>query len=456
MTGSAPKVPFLRLISLDALAGQYESFHFLPIDGEVFIGRDPRCHIVLDSVNYASVSRRHAKITPVPNLDAVWQICDLESANGTYVNGQRLWGCRILEEGDHIILSRNGPEFIFGLQPVSAMPEPSVALPPSQTQISRPHPVSGHSSISEHLTLSQLFPIFSADLDLRRKAYLIPGILTVSFVVLMFLAVGNPIFFNMVLASYIAGGAYFFVYQLCGKHKPWWLLASVAALTILLLTSPMLKLFIFIFRTVLPGDVPVQPVGSNFFMLVTQMFFGAGLMEELLKALPVLLMLVLGFKLRSPYRFLIGVWEPLDGILLGTASALGFTLVETLGQYVPELISDIALQAGEDTGQLMGLQLLIPRILGSIAGHMAYSGYLGYFIGLSVLKPSKRWQILGVGYLTASGLHALWNASGMISFLVLAFVGVLSYAFLVAAILKARALSPTRSQNFATRFSKIP
>jgi RsiW-degrading membrane proteinase PrsW (M82 family) len=31
-------------------------------------------------------------------------------------------------------------------------------------------------------------------------------------------------------------------------------------------------------------------------------------------------------------------------------------------------------------------------------------------------------------------------------------VGVLSYAFLMAAILKARALSPTRSQNFATRF----
>jgi RsiW-degrading membrane proteinase PrsW (M82 family) len=31
-------------------------------------------------------------------------------------------------------------------------------------------------------------------------------------------------------------------------------------------------------------------------------------------------------------------------------------------------------------------------------------------------------------------------------------VGVLSYAFLMAAILKARVLSPTRSQNFATRF----
>ena len=69
---------------------------------------------------------------------------------------------------------------------------------------------------------------------------------------------------------------------------------------------------------------------------------------------------------------------------------------------------------------------------------MAYSGYLGYFIGLSALKPRKRWQILGVGYFSASALHALWNASGAASVLLLALVGVLSYAFLVAAILKAR------------------
>jgi RsiW-degrading membrane proteinase PrsW (M82 family) len=59
------------------------------------------------------------------------------------------------------------------------------------------------------------------------------------------------------------------------------------------------------------------------------------------------------------------------------------------------------------------LQLLIPDILGAAAAHMAHSGYLGYFIGLSALKPSKRWPILGVGYFTASALHALSNASGV-------------------------------------------
>jgi RsiW-degrading membrane proteinase PrsW (M82 family) len=126
--------------------------------------------------------------------------------------------------------------------------------------------------------------------------------------------------------------------------------------------------------------------------------------------------------------------------------------LETLGQYVPQITQNVAIQAGDGAGQLAGLQLLIPRILGSVAGHMAYSGYLGYFIGLAVLKPRKSWQILLVGYLTAAGLHALWNATGTINGLLLVIVGVLSYAFLMAAILKARALSPTRENNFATRF----
>jgi RsiW-degrading membrane proteinase PrsW (M82 family) len=80
------------------------------------------------------------------------------------------------------------------------------------------------------------------------------------------------------------------------------------------------------------------------------------------------------------------------------------------------------------------LQLLIPGILGAAAAHMADSAYLGYFIGLSALKPRSRWPILDPGCFSEAALHALWNASGVASILFGALVGVLSYAFLVAAI----------------------
>lgn len=419
---------------------------------ETLIGRDPSCQIVIDSAAYAMVSRRHAAIRPKArspsSFDIVWSICDLGSANGTYINGQPLQGCQQLQPGDRLRLGDRGPEFIFTYQGT-----PPVSLPISPQVQSAP--IYSSPGEEEGVSFTQLFPIISTGRDLTKKAYLVPGILTVVFVVLMFATVGQPetAFFNqMLVATYLAGAAYYFVYQLCGKHKPWWVLLGAASATALILLSPLLQLFIFIFRHILPGRLPTPNEAVGFPQLVVRMFFGAGLMEELLKALPIIVAYWLGRRLGSPWREQIGVWEPLDGILLGTASAVGFTLLETLGQYVPEITRNFSLQSGDGVGQLVGFQLLVPRIIGSVAGHMAYSGYLGYFIGLSVLKPRKRWQILGVGYLTAAGLHALWNVTGLISGLFLAVVGVLSYAFLTAAILKARTLSPTRSQNFATRF----
>jgi RsiW-degrading membrane proteinase PrsW (M82 family) len=460
MTGPAAHPPVLRQVESDETGKRGERLHLLTTP-ETVIGRDPRCQIILDSFFYSGVSRQHAKICRATSSIETWQVCDLNSANGTYVNGQRLQGCKLLKAGDRIVLGLNGPAFVFEPHPISPNSVPLTAAAPSLLSSLAAYSPVGEAKSSD-LTLSQLFPILATGQDLTRKAYLIPGILTVAVVVLMFVAVGNPLVFNLLLAAYLSGLAFYFIYRLCGKHKPWWVLLSSMLMTMVIVGSPVLRLFIIVFRELLPGNIPTAQVMANSDMSIThlisvvvQMFFGAGLMEELLKALPVLLACYVGMRTRSPLREQIGVWEPLDGILLGAASAVGFTLLETLGQYVPAIISDVTLQAGVGTGELVGLQLLISRILGSIAGHMAYSGYLGYFIGLSMLKPSKRWTILGVGYLTAAALHTLWNTGGSINLIVLAVIGVLSYACLTAAILKARMLSPTRSQNFATRFSKL-
>lgn len=454
MTGkNAPLTnAFLRLVSGNGIPSGSESNYVLLKNREVVIGRDPGCQIALDAIKFRMVSRRHAVVRSIsssPDGRASWLICDLSSANGTYLNGQRLEGCQELHSGDRISLAQDGPTFQFESE---INTHSSTVLNSGAAASLTPASKYEAPTQLDSVSFTQLFPIISTGKDLTSKAFLIPGILTVVFVVLMFATVGSPQANQVIVGTYFASAAYYFIYRLCGKHKPWWILVASALTTAVILKSPILDLFIYIFRVVLPGNLPRENQEITLTELLVRMFFGAGLMEELLKALPVLGIFVVSRTLPSPWRERLGVSEPLDGILLGTASAVGFTLLETLGQYVPQITLTVAQQSGADAGQLVGLQLLIPRILGLVAGHMAYSGYLGYFIGLAVLKPSRGLRILIVGYLTAAALHALWNASGAINALLLVFVGVISYAFLMAAILKARALSPNRSQNFATRF----
>lgn len=81
-------------------------------DRETVIGRADTCDISLDPTQYQGVSGKHLEIRPLP----YWQICDLGSTNGTFVNGQRLQGCQSLQSGDRIKLGNNGPEFIFEYQ----------------------------------------------------------------------------------------------------------------------------------------------------------------------------------------------------------------------------------------------------------------------------------------------------------------------------------------------------
>jgi RsiW-degrading membrane proteinase PrsW (M82 family) len=310
-------------------------------------------------------------------------------------------------------------------------------------------------SQNQSLRLSQLLPIIGTQGDLQKKGFIIPGLVTVSVVVGLFATMKNPQHFNFLLALYLLGIAYYFIYQLCGKYKPWWLLLGCIAITCLMLGTPgIFHYFAYPFREIIPGTSPKSKV-SGFIPTFIQMFFAAGMCEELFKALPVFFFQWVGIDLKSPWRERIGVWEPLDGILLATASAVGFTLVETMGEYVPGTIAEVTKQAGEGIGELIGLQLLIPRIMGNVCGHMAYSGYFGYFIGLSALKPSKRWLILAIGYLTASTIHGLWNSVGTFGIPAQALAGILGYTFIIAAILKARQLSPTRSQNWATQYVNV-
>jgi RsiW-degrading membrane proteinase PrsW (M82 family) len=395
--------------------------HFLTPERSTIVGRELTCEIVIDSNRYPTISRRHLEIRPVvtPGNPPQWLACDLGSGNGSFVNQQRLSGCQELRNGDVVQLGDGNLQFIFELQVIPSIPPISPPVPPQSS-----------------LQLSQLLPVFSSEQSILKIPYLVPGIFTVFLVIGLFITSSIPGLFNFLLGTYLGVAGFYVVYLIAGKKKPWWIFIVSAIITIVLLVSPLLNIFIFFFRKILPGDIE----SNNFFISLMSYFFGAGLLEELFKAIPIFIFMGIGRLLPTPWREKIGVWEPLDGILIGAASAVGFTLLETLAQYVPQVVS----AAGAANGELRGLQLLLPRIIGQVAGHVAYSGYFGYFIGLSVLKPRQWFLILTIGYLTSSILHAFWNAAGTISILVNIVAGILGYTFLLAAISKARRLSPNK------------
>lgn len=399
-------------------------------------GRQPDSEIRLPH-HYDMVSRYHAIVEQTTD-EIAWQVRDLASANGTFINDQRLETTHQLRSGDVLQLGRTGPRFRFEVL--------------EDTASDRQREISSKTATPEAaVTLTQLFPLISTGSQLGDNPIFLLGLLTITMGISLFVGFGNPIVFNRLLALYLSLSLYYiFIYQLCGKSKSWLLLAGMAVATILLLKSPILQGSLWFFREILPGEVITfswQEPGNNSALrlaqVITHTFWGTGLMEEILKALPVLVWVAVSNRLPKPWRTQWGVVDPLDGILLCTASALGFTLLETLGQYVPQVTQQITGTASAEAGQLAGLQLLIPRVLGSIAGHLAYSGYFGYFIGLICLRPYSLIQQVGLltlGCLSAAILHTLWNVAGLLSPIFLALSGILSYSLLMAAILKARTL----------------
>ncbi len=75
----------------------------VPLTGPIIIGRDPaHCQLILEE---ASISGRHLEIRPVPGG---YEVCDLSSRNGSWLNGERL-GTQyaVLSDGDTIKLGRH-------------------------------------------------------------------------------------------------------------------------------------------------------------------------------------------------------------------------------------------------------------------------------------------------------------------------------------------------------------
>ncbi|MEX0774239.1 MAG: ATP-binding protein [Phycisphaeraceae bacterium] len=99
------------MLILTVLKGPDKGRRFtLPVNEPQMIGRSSESLPLSDQ----TISRRHAELTPD---DGRWFIRDLQSANGTWVNGQRVTERRLLQPGDQIrtgntlfVLGREAPK----------------------------------------------------------------------------------------------------------------------------------------------------------------------------------------------------------------------------------------------------------------------------------------------------------------------------------------------------------
>ena len=84
---------------------------------EITLGRDPKSTIAYDVQRDDAVSRRHAVIRIKNDNELYFRIADLNSSNGTMLNGERIGGEVELLPDDVVELGTGGPRFAFDVQP---------------------------------------------------------------------------------------------------------------------------------------------------------------------------------------------------------------------------------------------------------------------------------------------------------------------------------------------------
>jgi len=109
------------------------------------IGRHPMSDLRFDAEKDIDASTRHAAIVKTGDD---WQLRDLNSTNGTFVNGEKLAGDRTLKDGDVMRFGHHGPEVSFHVMPeegdevimpaVHVEPRPSKAPPAKKVSKTAP------------------------------------------------------------------------------------------------------------------------------------------------------------------------------------------------------------------------------------------------------------------------------------------------------------------------------
>ncbi len=317
---------------------------------------------------------------------------------------------------------------------------PPVDLPPTPKGLQQP-------------MNSEVIPFKSTKINIKKSPLLFAVVAIGVMTLLMFNQLSGfhesgstaPIFmFVLVAIAAILVCMFAFMYIYSKSDKPLWAFAFPVALLYAILMTPLSQPFFFIFREILPGNFKPE-MNVSIVQTFVSMLFGAGLMEELMKACPMLIGAWLTLKSaqwkpKLPPALYEGlrVRSPLDGLLMGVAAGAMFIFLETGMQYSGGAI----LKTTDPVAIIGSLMLMVPRTMGGVIGHMAWAGITGYFIGLCVLRPQLPKTTVLWAWLAASVLHATWNTvgAGGLGSLPMYVSAVLTAILFVSCFLKARQL----------------
>ncbi len=393
----------------------------------VTIGRDKSNHIVFDGPDNSMVSREHA-IIQQREQDGEWVLID-KSTNGTMVNGKKKKNeTAVITNGDIISFKKDRKdmkiEITDSIRQVNHNESEMLHTTPSYTKIV---PTARAGFLAD--TLSQPF--------------IIPGVFTIIIGVLLFVLLFAGLdepeqayfsYYQNILGIYLGAMMLFFVRAVSGANIPIWFILGIFLFTVFIIVIEIpFALLAIIFR---PYVIESFMGSDLFFQQLLGHFVGAGLLEELFKSIPLWFIILLGPNLSNLNLpgFIKNKVNPTIAILIGTASAVAFIVIETLGQYVPDI---------DDPYDLAyGLMLLIPRFITGLAGHVSWSGIFAYFIALGFYYKKVNMIYPLIGWFLASILHGLWNSVVGFSILMGFAVSVGTFIIFMVFLLKAKKSFP--------------
>ena len=159
---------------------------------ELILGRDNSAQIRFDPDRDDLVSRQHSKIIRDPSDPSCFQLVDLQSRNGTFLNRQRIYTPVRLNHNDVIQRGAGGPEVRFEIDPppkaaissLSAL-DPAIGMSARPTRESwMPDPAGAPRPVGRHTIERMLGDVFTRNKkDVNRSMWL--GIAALAMIVLV-------------------------------------------------------------------------------------------------------------------------------------------------------------------------------------------------------------------------------------------------------------------------------